>query len=64
MPDAKYCPREPTLEMLRVNVVNGVASDWPDHVTYCSGCLLGAVWEAMYDAAPAQAEPRDDHSLD
>ena len=50
MPDAKYCPREPTREM--------VAAGWGVHKD------VETLWRAMFDAAPAQAEPRDDHSLD
>lgn len=52
MPDAKYCPREPTPEMLRaVRNEYGAGSEMID--------LAPIFWQAMYDAAPAQAEPRD-----
>jgi hypothetical protein len=44
-------PREPTTAMLQVDVENGAASWLGGKTVMCSGCLLGAVWRAMYDAA-------------
>lgn len=48
--DARRIPRQPTVAMLQVDVRNGASGGM------CSGCLMGAVWRAMYDAALAEPQ--------
>ncbi len=50
-PIERQIPREPTVEMLRVNVQNWCASHYAGEPVMCSGCQLGEIWRAMYDAA-------------